>query len=221
VCMLDWRPPIIRPVERVVDTDPKPQSEPSQSPLLRPPQFGLRTLLAMVTVCGALLALLQWLPPAAVALLAFLVISIFCHVAGNAIGTRLREIGDRGDRAAKSRVIAAPKRHEFAPVTQLSRRQGLGWLILVATSVGITSGAIGGGLWTFLSSRGQAALAEIAIGVIAFAVLGGLATFAIFSFAQVLWGAYWQALAGSGSAPAVDSVPEPTPAGPCPDAFWS
>src|SRR5262245_46433051 len=115
---------------------------------LRPPQFGLRTLMALVTACAGLLALGQWLDSIAIAALAFLSLSIFCHVAGNCIGTRLREIGDkrdllRDDPPAK-RVLA--RAQDFAPVTHLGQRQSLGWSIIIASSIGIASGAIGGGL---------------------------------------------------------------------------
>jgi hypothetical protein len=163
---------------------------------LRPPQFGLRTLMALVTACAGLLALGQWLDPIAIAAMAFLALSIFCHVAGNCIGTRLREIGDnrdlpRDDSPAK-RVPA--RAQDFAPVTHLSRRRSLGWPIVIASSVGITCGAIGGGLWTFAVSRGDAGVLNIAVGIVAFGVLGGLAAFATVGFAQVLFGALWQAL---------------------------
>jgi hypothetical protein len=181
-----------------VPTNPKSEIRNAKSAALQPPQFGLRTLLALTTVCAALLALLQWLHPAAVVLLGFLGLSIFCHVAGNAIGTRLRQIGDSRDAASTGpSAIVSPQHHDFAPVTQLSRRQGLGWLIVIATSVGIASGAVGGGLWTFVSSRGQVGVSEIAIGIIAFAFLGGMAAFAVFSFTQVLSSAIWQALGHS------------------------
>lgn len=163
---------------------------------LRPPQFGLRTLMALVTACAGLLALGQWLDPIAIAALAFLALSIFCHVAGNCIGTRLREIGDNRDllRDDSSPYRAPPRAQDFAPVTPLGQRQSLGWSIIVASSVGIASGAIGGGLWTFAVSRGDAGLLNIAVGVVAFGVLGGLAAFATVGFAQVLFGALWQAM---------------------------
>jgi len=143
-----------------------------------------------------LLALRQWLDPVAIAAIAFLALSVFCHVAGNAIGTRLREIGDQPDAAPSEASLARlrPRPQDFAPATQLGQRHSLGWTIVIATSVGISSGAIGGGLWTFLASRGQIGLLNIAVGVVAFAVLGGIAAFATVGFVQVLVAAIWQAL---------------------------
>jgi hypothetical protein len=163
---------------------------------LRPPQFGLRTLMALVTACGGLLALSQWLDPIAIAAIAFLALSVFCHVAGNCIGTRLREIGDnrdlpRDDSPAKR---VPPRAQDFAPVTHLGQRQSLGWSIIIASSVGLASGAVGGGLWTFTVSRGEAGVFNIAVGIVAFGVLGGLAAFATVGFAQVLFRALWQAM---------------------------
>jgi hypothetical protein len=183
------------------------QHQPDQRVLLRPPQFGLRTLLLLVTACGVLFALAQWLHPAAVGLLAFLIVSIFCHVAGNAIGTRLRAIGDKPqDAGEQPRTIERPHDRDFAPPTMLSRRQRLGWLVLVATSIGITAGAIGGGLWTFVASAGPPAIGNIAAGIVAFAVLGGMAAFLTMGFAQVLLTAMWQALSAPGVEAHVESA---------------
>ena len=177
--------------------------------LLRPPQFGLRTLLGMMTACGMLFALAQWLHPAAVALLAFLIVSVFCHVAGNAIGTRLRQIGGAAEpQDAVPKAIERPRPHHFAPPTVLSRRQSLGWIILVATSVGVLSGAIGGGYWTFLASAGPADVTSIATGVIAFAVLGGLAAFMTIGFVQVLVMSVRQAMSTPPVVPGIDAVSE-------------
>jgi hypothetical protein len=166
-------------------------------PRLRPPQFGLRTLLLLVAACGALCALRQWLDPIAIAALIFLGLTVFCHVAGNAIGTRLREIGDRSDRATSDQPtvgIRPPREQDFAPPTHLGQRQSLGWTIVIASSFGVTAGAVGGGLWTFLAGHGHVGPLNIAVGVIAFAVLGGIAAFATVSFTQVLAGAMWQAM---------------------------
>ncbi len=176
---------------------------------LQPPQFGLRTLLALVAAIGILLALRQWISPLAIAAIAFLAVSIFCHVAGNAIGTRLRQIGDLPDsdpNEERRPVIRPPKAQDFAPATQLSRRGSLGWMIIVASSVGATTGAIGGGLFTFATGHGQIDPLTIAIGVIAFGVLGGIAAFATCGFAQVLGGAIWQAIVSSSTAAESETI---------------
>src|SRR5262249_40918029 len=132
-------------------------------------------------------------------------VSIFFHVAGNAIGTRLRQIGDLPDVSnlegpSPARRPPHPqdlRPQDFAPTTPLSRRSNLGWMIIVASSVGTTTGPVGGGLWTFAAGHGQVGPLNIVVGVIAFAVLGGIAAFATFAFAQVLGGAIWQAIASS------------------------
>jgi hypothetical protein len=185
-----------------VITTPKSKRENLKS--LRPPQFGLRTLLAAITAIAALLAIvrLQWLSPIGVGLLVFLAVSVFLHVAGNILGTRLRELGDRPDTIPDPPTFARSLRpQDFAPATRLGQRQSLGWTIIIASSIGVTSGAIGGGLWTFLAGRGQVGPLNIAVGVIAFAVLGGIAAFATVGFVQVLLGAIWQALTGSPALP--------------------
>jgi len=180
---------------------PNRQIRASQS--LRPPQFGLRTLLLLIAAIAALLALRQWLSPIAIAAIAFLAMSVFCHVAGNAIGTRLRQIGDLPDsyRQEDSRSPGQlPKPQDFAPRTQLSRHSGLGRMIIVATGIGATTGAVGGGLWTFATGHGHIGPFNIVVGVIAFAALGGIGAFAVFGFVQVLGGAIWQAIASSSAA---------------------
>jgi hypothetical protein len=156
-------------------------------------------MLWAVTACAVLLAAMHWfqLSPLAVAGLLFLAISIFLHVVGNAIGTRLRELGDdpqiqRMD--LEFPQLHAPRPDDFAPATRLGVRQSLGWTIIAATALGTVLGGIGGGTWTFLTSRGPVNLPNIGIGVIAFGALGGLAAFGVFALVQVLSGAIWQAL---------------------------
>jgi len=178
-----------------VITNPKANLQNRKS--LRPPQFGLRTLLLAVAGCAVVCALSRWLHPAAVLALSFLAVSVFFHVAGNAIGTRLREIGDQPNPDQPQEAIAvfqSPRPEDFAPVTPLGQRHSLGWTIVVAISVGVASGAVGGGLWTFVAGHGHAGPLNIAVGVIAFAMLGGMAAFATVAFAQVLAGAVWQAM---------------------------
>jgi hypothetical protein len=166
---------------------------------LRPPQFGLRTLLLVVTGCALLAALSQWVTPVVVACLIFLALAIIAHVAGNAIGTRLREIGSHpatDDAAlAASLARAKPKADDFAPTTQLSDRHGLGWPIVIATVTGTVSGGLGGVAWTLVSSPGPVGLLNIGVGAVAFAVLGGIVAFAAFGFVRVGLGALRQAQA--------------------------
>ena len=105
---------------------------------LGPPQFGLRTLLWLVTACAVLLAAAHWLEmsPLLVGGLLFFAVAIALHVVGNAIGTRLREIGDCPEAPLRENGGAhfrRPRPEDFAPVTRLSAKQSLGWVISAFT----------------------------------------------------------------------------------------
>jgi hypothetical protein len=182
--------------------EPNPKSEirnPKSSRRLRPPQFGLRTLLWAVTAIGMVLALGQWLPPITVACIVLLALSILAHIAGNAIGTRLREIGDLPENRdetgpSSKRQPGRPQASDFAPATHLGRRTQLGWPIVIGSVAGVLLGGIGGGLWTLMASRGPVGPLNVGVGVVAFGVLGGIGAFLIFGFVQVGVAAIRQAL---------------------------
>jgi hypothetical protein len=166
---------------------------------LPPPQFGLRSLMLVVTVCAALAALSQWVSPMALAAVVMLVLCIIAHVAGNSIGTKLRELGSRphNDDPNASGSIAKPKKTDFAPATRLGQRYALGWPIVIATLGGTILGGIGGGVWTLIASRGPVGPLNVGVGCVAFAMLGGLAAFLAFGFVQVGLGAIRQTMSPS------------------------
>ena len=173
-------------------------------PALKPPQFSLRTLLLLVTGCAILFALVNVLPPLVIAALVFLLLSVFGHVAGNAIGTRLRELGGR---PAKQRAGSQNDAQEVgeigpprcAPRTELSRRQPLGWTAAIVTTAGAVAGAIGGGIWAAWLVANHLSIFAVLTGVLACGALGGFASFLACSFAQVGFSALRQSMAGGGS----------------------
>ncbi|MDX1947846.1 MAG: hypothetical protein SFU86_20780 [Pirellulaceae bacterium] len=158
---------------------------------LRPPQFGLRTLLLTVTACAVLFALARWFSPITVAGVILLALSIAAHVAGNAIGTRLRDIGNEPSLPPRS---GSPQPRDFAPVTRLGQKSSLGWPIVFGTGAGALLSGIGGGVWTLASGTESVGPLNVAVGIIAFGVLGGIGTFVVFGFVQVAIGAIRQAL---------------------------
>jgi hypothetical protein len=176
---------------------PNPKSKIENPKLLRPPQFRLRTLLLIIAACGVFFAIVraEVLSPPALIGLVLLALSIFCHVAGNAIGTHLRDLSPRRhlvDMPPQPYPRPLPDLNQFAP--SLGQRSNLGWVIVIATFLGIIVGGIGGGLWTIFSARDVIFPVNVGIGVIAFATLGGIAAFALVGFAQVLFSALRQAM---------------------------
>lgn len=153
--------------------------------MLRPPQFGLRSLLALLTICGLVFALTQWLPPLTVLGIAFLLCSIAAHVAGNAIGRYLgRDLPPQPDVAMNEDRWHA-KKEAFAPATRLGQHRSLGWPLFAATMAGFIAGGIGGGYWVILSSARPPEELSIVVGIVAYSILGGIFSFVAFGFLHV------------------------------------
>ena len=164
-------------------------------PGLKPPRFSLATLFVVVGVLGVLFAAMSYLSSYATLLLILFILTVAAHVAGNAIGTQLRENGNRrtitnhDTPREKRRPIAAT---DFAPTSQLHHRSALGKPIVITTAVGSAAGAVlgGYGLTTLME---HPTLLAILLGVVASAVLGGIWTFAASGFLQVASSALRQA----------------------------
>jgi hypothetical protein len=154
-------------------------------------------LILLITLLAILFSLVNLVHPIVMAGLVLLALLIAAHVAGNVIGTRLREIGDRpvtkDGRAIPTRPFDRNvDRTSFAPPSDLARRVSLGLPILIVTAAGVLTGGIAGGLWGYLSTGSDGWL-NIVVGAIAFGFLGGFGSFAAFSFTQVILSAWWQA----------------------------
>jgi hypothetical protein len=156
-----------------------------------------------MALLGVFFSLMNVLPPLAIAGIVFFALTIAAHVAGNAIGCRLRANGDQPVDAGGQPVRparASMLRPRCAPATELSRRRPLGWPIVVATVAGALAGGIGGALFSILLSGPRLVPLSVVVGAVAFATLGGIAAFLTFSFAQVGLSALAQALRSSRSA---------------------
>jgi len=137
------------------------------------------------------------LSPQAMAGFILLVMCIVAHVAGNAIGTRLR---DNGDQAApltpneRARLFRPPAPEDIAPATVLSLKRGPGLVVLIFSLVGAVVGALaGGGLLAWLNWQHM----NLTIGIFCFtatAAIGAVAGFCTASFTTVLWSAHRDAL---------------------------
>ncbi len=161
---------------------------------LGPPQFGLRTLLLVVSLAAVLLSLWQWMSPITFAAVLLLVLSIVAHVAGQIIGSRLRD-GRTGHVSEHEKHEHASELHEhhFAPVTKLGHRQSLGWLPLVSAIVGGIVGATAGGVWTAVLMQRSFDWLPIIIAAIAFGVLGCLGGFLTAGFIKAFNDAWSEA----------------------------
>ncbi len=131
------------------------------------------------------------------ACLALFGLAIFAHVAGNALGTRLRNHGNvRVDAGPAPRPRIASEEH-FAPATRLSEHHRLGWWMWVMTGLGALLGACAGGAFLAAVNWERATVANVSLAASSCAVLGGLLGFWTGSFAQVVTQALWHAHQGA------------------------
>jgi len=166
------------------------------------PRFRLRTLFLAMAVLCMMLAVIRNLSSLAIAVGILFALAAIAHVAGNALGCRLRD-----QQPAEDEENSPPKRsrssvtaHDCAPVTRLSRRISLGWTIVVMTVLGAIGGGYGGAELLMQSNPPEnLTLANMGLGVCSFIVLGGLFGFWIGSFLQVFMVAVFQAQRESGA----------------------
>lgn len=96
----------------------------------------------LAVVLGVACAAIGWLGLAGWLAAAVLVASIAMHVAGNAVGTRMREATDRDlARVPARRVVSAIPR---STPSRLEQRVSLGRLVPVSAGIGAACGGIAG-----------------------------------------------------------------------------
>ena len=161
---------------------------------LRPPTFRLSSLLAVMAIICTCLALLRLFDPIWAGMFMLFLLIIFAHVAGNALGTQLR------DNARLSKPLDHGRPHTaqtneslITPSTRLSLHTRLGLWTHIPTGIGALVGAFGGGWLLWRSMQGQASIGNTALGVVSCGVLGGLWGFWMSSFLSVLGSAIWHA----------------------------
>jgi hypothetical protein len=166
--------------------------------LLEPPQFALRTLFVAMTLVGALLALMNVLGALWSITLVFFLCLVLAHVAGNALGTKLRQNASRSEAAGELLGAASPSvRREdlsaIAPPRLAERTRLSGGLMVIAALGALLGGSFGAA--ALATAEGQRITAAgIALGAFSSAVLGGFVGFLIGSFLTVSGGALREAL---------------------------
>jgi hypothetical protein len=159
----------------------------------------------LVSLVAFGLGVWQAVGPAMGLTLLLLTMIVGAHVAGNAIGSRLRASGTRQAMSNPHRAVAdrqaadvraarrALQPHHYAPVTRLSQRTSLGWLPLVVAGWGAVFGALVGGLLLFRIYPDTATISTVSTGCFATGALGAIWAFWTFSLLKVFLGAWWQA----------------------------
>lgn len=146
----------------------------------------------LAVVLAVASAAIGWLGIAGWMAAAVLVASVGMHVAGNAIGTRLRDDTDRD----LDRLGVRPGAMVDVPVARpghLQRTTQLGLLIPVSAGIGgLCGGAIGAGCLLMLTSCSPAGAV---IGGTSAAVIGGLAGFLGASFVDIVRNSLREAIA--------------------------
>ena len=180
-------------MERESDNANPTQNSVDSHPSLEPPRFGLKTMLALVAAVAVALAIWQAVGPVVGASLLLTCLVVFAHVAGNAIGSTLRDRSSQSNQTRKATANRTVMPDDYAPVTQLSRRAPLGGFMVVMTVLGVIVGAIGGGYGLWRLHPDTATPGSLGVGSLATGTLGGLWAFWSYSLVRVVAGAWWQA----------------------------
>jgi len=159
---------------------------------MKPLRFSLTTLLVITGGLCALLATSRLIPPLGTWTLALFLFAVAAHVAGNAIGTKLRDRGSRSDGPGAARDHYQGQyddqltANDFAPATELRHKSSLSRKILWVTLTTAIVGSLGGAVWLSWANRASLTMPGLLFGAAAFGVIGGLAGFLGSSFLLVL-----------------------------------
>ena len=161
---------------------------------MRPVTFSwLAVLLGVACAAIGWLGIAGWL--AAVVLAGCVAV----HVAGNALGTRLRDDADRDLARTTSRMRSVPLPAPRPPA-QLQRRASLGSLVPVSTAIGgVIGGTTGAGALVLLVGSTPAGAI---LGGASAAVIGALAGFLVASFVEIVRTSLREAVAAEARAAA-------------------
>ena len=160
----------------------------------------LETYSWLAVVLAVACAAINWLGLAGWMAALVLLVSIAAHVAGNALGTRMREATDR-QLAMRRRRLAPPEVPRTAP-THLERRSQLGRLVPVSAGIGAVCGAAAGTV--SLLSFTACSVPGAVLGGVSSAVIGGLLGFLGASFVEILRTSIREAIAAEKSPLAAD-----------------
>jgi hypothetical protein len=155
----------------------------------------------LVVVVAIACAAIGWLGIAGWIAVAVVIASVGMHVAGNALGTTLREAADR-DLARLRHRTAVPAAVPRPKPTRLERRQSLGRLVPVSATIGATVGGLSGA--AALTTLTSASIAGAALGGVSSAVIGGLFGFLAASFVEIIRTSLREAIAAERSSVTAD-----------------
>ncbi len=152
----------------------------------------------LAVVLAIACAAIGWLGLAGWMAAAVLLASVAMHVAGNAIGTRLREATDHDLALRRNTALPASAPLPASGPTHLERRSSLGRLVPISAGIGAACGGTAGTLsllWLTASSPAGALL-----GGGSSAVVGGLLGFLGASFVEIVRASLRESLAAERAA---------------------
>jgi hypothetical protein len=159
------------------------------------PQFSLRTMFFAVTCFGIMLAVLETIGLAASCALILTLTLVGLHVAGNALGTTLRDNAsqkiDEDAHAINNLAPYVPRIDQPEKLSGLYRRANLGPIVYFASAAGAITGCILGGL--FLTNFANTSTRGLILGAVSSGILGGFFGLLYGCFLRAWLGAWWQA----------------------------
>lgn len=138
----------------------------------------------LTVVIAVAFAAIGWLGLAGWMAVVVVVASIAMHVAGNALGTKMREAADRERAARPNQLLPEPFPLPDAAPNKLERHETLGRLVPISAGIGATVGGVTGTV--MLATLTRSSVAGAILGGASSAVIGGLFGFLAASFVEIL-----------------------------------